>query len=60
MRIHRAPWSRWFVTKWFVGYHSYELQVGPLVIQVRRLGYVKGLSGYAAPLLNVFTDPYWR
>lgn len=48
----------------FRGAHSYESQIGPIVVQVRHRGGAEndwlGHFPFRPARVNVFTDPYWR
>lgn len=48
--IRHAPWSRWFRTHYCNGWHSHELQIGPVVIYVR----------HSDHKVTIRKDAYWR
>lgn len=52
---YRAPWSRWFTTYYLRGVFAHEVQIGPLVMQVRRRN-----KQWAFGLVHVWKDAYWR
>ena len=61
--LYHAPWSRRFKTFYCRGSWAHELQVGPIVIQVRRIGKpeVVGLEGLRpTPHVRVWRDRFWR
>lgn len=47
--IRHAPWSRRFKTFYVNGWHSHELQVGPIVVYVR----------HSDHKVTIKRDAYW-
>lgn len=59
-RHYHAPWSRWFKTFFLRGSYAWELQVGPIVLQLVYRNKPVRTRRWNLGRFNANLDPFWR